>query len=81
MNTEELITKVAERAVELNPSLDKETIEMDLKVVIESGVELRLEDMLEARRADLMHDIIGINHNLNHYTFKLENFFSPRFAK
>lgn len=59
---------------------DRLTIIMDLTFCIEGGCSLRLDDMLEAPVFDLLHDIYGINENLNHDTHKLENCFWPRYA-
>lgn len=77
----ELASKVADRAVAIRPDYDKLTVFMDLTKCIEGGCGLRLEEMLEARPADLMHDIIGINQHLDHTTGELRDCFWPRFAK
>lgn len=78
-NTIELIDKVAQRAMRyLN--WDPVTVAMDLTYCIKGGCDLRLEDMLTASPMDLLHDISGINRNLDHETYKLNNFFWPRFA-
>lgn len=78
--TYQLISKIADRVIGINPSYDKMTVFMDLGNFIEGGGELRLEEMLEASPADLMHDVAGINQHLNHLTRKLEGGFWPRFA-
>ena len=80
MDNQEKIKKLAERAsilLHCNP-ID---IQMDLTFCIEGGCDLRLDDMLNAKNSDFLHDIIGINHHLNHETFQLERGFWPRFAK
>ena len=73
------ISQIADR-VSSAMNWDKTTIMMDLTYCIEGGCELRLTEMLNARIADLIHDICGINQHLNHETLKLEGGFLPRFA-
>ena len=77
--SDELIAKIAKRVAPI-VGCDAITIMMDLTYCIQGGCNLRLEDMLNAREADLMHDIYGINRHLNHSTFELESGFWPRFA-
>ena len=77
--SDELIAKIAKRVAPI-VGCDAITIMMDLTYCIQGGCNLRLEDMLNAREADLMHDIYGINQHLNHSTFELEGGFLPRFA-
>lgn len=77
----ELIEKIAARAALLvGPAFDQLNCEMDLFYCIKGGCKLRLQDMLEADAASLLHDIYGINRHLNHHSHKLENGFWPRFA-
>ena len=77
----EIISKIANRAVTINPAYDKSTVMMDLLVLYETGVEMRWEEFLNAPIFDFMHDINGINQHLNRYTYKLEDCFWPRYAK
>lgn len=77
----DLISKVADRALLVLEGWNKIMIVMDLSNCIEGGCDLDLEGMLTCRMADLLHDVTGINQNLNHETYKLENFFSPRMRK
>jgi hypothetical protein len=77
----EIISKIANRAVTINPAYDKTTVMMDLLVLYETGVEMRWEELLNAPVFDFMHDINGINQHLNMDTYKLENCFWPRYAK
>jgi len=58
-------------------------IMMDLTCVHLNAYRLRLDEMAdpEARKQDVMHDIVGIHANLNRETGLLENCFVPRFAK
>ena len=77
----EIISKITNRAVTINPAYDKTTVMMDLLVLYETGVEMRWEELLNAPVLDFMHDINGINQHLNRDTYKLENCFWPRYAK
>ena len=60
---------------------DKTTVMMDLLVLLETGVKMRWEELLNAPVFDFMHDINGINQHLNRNTYKLEDCFWPRYAK
>ena len=77
----EIISKIADRTVTINPAYDKSTVMMDLLVLYETGVEMRWEEFLNAPVFDFMHDINGINQYLNRDTYKLEDCFWPRYAK
>lgn len=77
----EIIGKIANHAVTINPTYDKTTVMMDLLVFYETGVKMRWEEFLNAPVLDFMHGINGINQHLNRDTYKLENRFWPRYAK
>lgn len=77
----EIINKIADRTVTINPAYDKSTVMMDFLVLYETGVEMRWEEFLNAPVFDFMHDINGINQHLNRDTYKLEDCFWPRYAK
>lgn len=77
----EIIGKIANHAVTINPDYDKTTVMMDLLVLYETGVEMRWEELLNAPVLDFMHDINGINQHLNRDAYKLEDCFWPRYAK
>ena len=79
MTRDEKIAAIAKRAAQI-AGCDALTFIIDLSYCIEGGCSLRLDDMMKADDFNLMHDIYGINKNLNHETFKLENCFLPRFA-
>jgi len=76
----EIINKIADRATVINPNYDKTTVMMDLLVLLETGVKMRWEDLLNAPQFDFIHDIAGINTHLNRNTYKLEDCFWPRYA-
>lgn len=76
-----LISQVADRAMIALEGWSKIVIVMDLCNCIEGGCDLDLEGMLECDMYDLLHDVTGINSNLNHQTYKLENCFSPRMRR
>lgn len=75
------IGKIVDRAITTNPNYDRTTVMMDLLVLLETGVKMRWDELLNAPLFDFMHDINGINQNLNRDTYKLENCFYPRYAK
>lgn len=75
-----LIGQVADRALDELKGWDKMTICMDLWFCIEGGCDLDLEGLLKCDPVNLVHDIVGINRNLDHRTYKLNNHFYPRMA-
>jgi len=56
------------------------TICMDIQAA-HAHCPLKLEELLQARDFDFIHDVSGIKVNLNRKTGKLENSFIPRYAK
>ena len=72
-----LIDQIAERAKSLNESYDIPTTQMDITACMKYQ-NLDLRKLLEAPRFDFFHDVAGINQNINHDTYKLDNFFLPR---
>ena len=71
-----LIGKIADRA----GAKDRLSLVMDLTVVHGTSG-LKLKELLSAADFNFFHDIGGINRHLNRETGKLEDCFSPRFAK
>jgi hypothetical protein len=60
--------------------IDKLACDMDLTACHNNGNPLKLENLLNADDGNFAHDVVGINHNLNRKTGKLENCFSPRYS-
>lgn len=75
----QILLKIAQRA-EQETGWPAMAVFMDLSATQMGGCQLRLEELLNARSEDFLHDIRGINANLNHITFRLENEFWPRMA-
>lgn len=76
-----LIERVADRVMRVsNLDWDATHLQMDLTACHNNGCPLRLQDMLDAKPFDLMHDILGINRHINRETGQLEDSFVPRFA-
>lgn len=80
-----LIREIAERAAFVYSEHDVRvpvmTLVMDLTACHFQACPLRLADLAQADAFNLMHDVGGINRNLNRDTYVLENGFTPRFAK
>src|SRR5687767_3117048 len=79
------IGKIADRAVEVYAKhgvrIERMMIVMDLTAChFQGGQKLRLDDLLAADDFNFMHDVRGINYNLDRDTYQLRNGFSPRFA-
>ncbi len=75
----ELISKIANRLIEMGARGEKIDIVMDLEATHHS-TPLDLQGLLNSKDGDFAHDMIGIYANLNRNTGKLENCFIPRFA-
>jgi hypothetical protein len=77
-----LISKIVKRAVKIGIG---QGVPMDMHMAITAchlnGTPLKLKELLEADDFNLMHDVCGIQRNINRTTGELENCFLPRFAK
>jgi len=81
----DLIGKLADRYIELSqkyhfPTPDKTDLMMDIDATHSNGCPLKLKELLESKDFDFVHDISGIQANLNRKTGKLENCFDPRYS-
>ena len=79
------INQIADKAVHVYADhdirVDRLTIVMDISACHFGGQKLRLDDLLAADDFNFIHDVTGINRNLNRETYVLENCFSPRFSQ
>ena len=76
-----VVAKIIERADTMGLlSNDRLSLLMDLQVV-NNQYPLRLYDMLAASDFDFVHDILGIQKNINRNKLCVDNCFIPRFAK
>ncbi len=73
-----IIDAIAERAHLMLPDRNIRDIRMDL-IAVHTSYGLRLQDMLDGDDFDFIHDIVGIEANLDRSTFKMIRFV-PRFA-
>jgi len=74
------IAKIADRAEEMNLLMfDRLSFIMDIEAVNDE-YNLKLDELLNTDNFNFVHDICGIQANLNKETKKIENFFVPRFA-
>ena len=69
------ITKIAQRA---HPSLDYQTLHMDLTAVHLNGNPLDLDKLLNSAFIDFDHDVCGITNKIDRETGKLRDCFVPR---
>lgn len=79
------IGKIADRALMLyarhDVRIDRQDVLMDVTYChFTTGQRLRLDDLLAADDVNFLHDVAGINKNLNRETGELMNCFSPRFS-
>ena len=75
------ISKIAMLAADGDPTYDVMALDMDLTACHTHGCPLDLDHMAQASRADLMHDVLGIDQCLDRETGHLRYCFVPRFAK
>lgn len=76
-----LISKIAGRGHAINPLVRLVSIAMDVTAVHLNGCPLRLQDLLDSKNSDFIHDIAGIRDNINTLTGELDEGFFPKFAK
>lgn len=74
----ELITKIAQRAVKLNPDYDYMNASMDVTAVHLNDCKLDLKKLLGFDDFNFAHDVFGINRHIDRETGKLINCFLPR---
>ena len=73
------IGMIGGRAIKLIYTLDRMTIEMDISAA-HLGMGLDLDGLLTAPVPDFVHDIMGINANIDRTTGEMLNCFVPRYA-
>ena len=75
-----LIAEIAKRAEEKGLLMfDRMSLIMDIQVAHEQ-FEMKLDELLKADEIDFVHDIVGIQQNIDRKTKKVENCFLPRYA-
>lgn len=81
MKRRNLYVEICERAEKLGVNVNRMTLMMDLESA-DKKFNLRLEEMLNADEFNFMHDIIGIENNIERNSFPATDFgfFIPRFA-
>lgn len=76
----EVMVEIAERAESINISYgERITFMMDLMNAHET-FNLRLEELLKADNLDFVHDVVGIQKNINRSTCEFMNCFMPRYS-
>lgn len=76
----ELVVEIAKRAENMGiVAFNRETLMKDLESASQE-FDLRLTQLLMADDFNFIHDIAGIQQNINRKTKKMENLFVPRYA-
>lgn len=76
-----VIDAICNRARIFFPERIARDLKMDIVATHLDACPLELDMLLDAPDTDFIHDIAGIERHLNRSTIKLEDAFSPRFAK
>jgi hypothetical protein len=79
----EIMGKIADRFVAEFQGINtgsKLDIMMDLEAIHCNGNPLKLQELLEAKKFDFNHDMIGIIDHINRKTGKLQDCFVPRYS-
>lgn len=76
-----LITKIAQRAVKMNPEYDYMDASMDVTAVHLNDCKLDLKKLLGFDDFNFAHDVFGINRHINRGNGKLQNCFLPRCSR
>jgi hypothetical protein len=74
-----VIDAIVNRALVHFPDREARDIKMDV-LATHLTKPLRLNELLDSRDMDFVHDIVGIERHLNRRTFTLSDGFSPRFT-
>ncbi len=74
------IMQIVKRAYDHSPTFASMGMSMDIEATHCNGCKLKLDELADAPISDLIHDVMGIEKNLNRETGKLENCFFPRYA-
>ena len=75
------VDAIIERAVRIEPDLNRLELNMDLCATHANGCPLDFERLLNAPMADFFHDIGGIRQHINRANGHLEDCFVPRCAQ
>lgn len=76
------VEKIVDRAMKINPDLDRQDLMMDLTATHCNGCELDLDRLAnDFDDFNLMHDVYGISAHINRTNGKLERCFLPRSSK
>ncbi|MGR3177814.1 MAG: DUF6874 family protein [Candidatus Anammoxibacter sp.] len=75
---QKLITKIAQRAVKLNPDYDFMDASMDVSAVHLNDCKLDLKKFIGFDDFNFGHDAFGIARHIDRNTGKLQNCFLPR---
>jgi len=71
---------IIKRASRLLKGVDTMSMQMSLQACHTHGCEIKLDELLQADDGNLLHDVCGIDNNINKETGELENCFVPRYA-
>lgn len=64
----------------IGPEIRFLDVVMDLRACHANGNPLKLQELLDAKDSDFMHDLCGIQRHINRSTGQLEDYFSPRYS-
>jgi len=76
-----IIERLRDMWDDVEEGIDYLSLEMDISAVHVNGCQLRLKELLEAPNYSFLHDVFGIQRNINRKTGKLKNCFCPQFAE
>lgn len=76
----ELISKCVDRALKVNPALDRLSLNMDLTATHSNGCPMDFQKLLDAPPFDFSHDVAGIMRHIDRNTGELTRCFRPRCA-
>jgi hypothetical protein len=77
----ELIDKIVDRAVAIEASIDRLSLNMDLSATHANGCNLDFDKLIAFDDFNFVHDVGGIMDHLDRTTGQLKDCFLPRCAK
>ncbi len=76
----QIVLRAEKELAEYGGIKDKMSVQMDIVATHISGCKLKMQELLEAKTFDFLHDVCGIMQHIDRTTGKLQNCFLPRYA-
>lgn len=75
-----IVERAATLAHKYDTSVNRFELTMDITATHANGCPLKLDELIQARDSDFVHDVFGIRRHIDRRTGQLGDCFLPRFA-